>query len=208
MPTRTIAPGSSGREARLTATRDGLLYEARAKSVGQIVLLSVMLLLMLPVLIGAGAVAVLGVRALLDGEMLAALACGVISIAGLIGGYVFHRLLALVLPFKARIDGRGYRLRNGLLWFRVAGDASQADILVYPSYSGGDWGYAGWIRFRGRHIKWPFMQPLIEGSKHKAVRTAESMCCWLRENAPIADARLTKHWGNPAGVRPGKEYVR
>ena len=100
------------------------------------------------------------------------------------GMTLLHRM---AFHFFTRIDTRRmtYEQWTGLFHFRLK-LSPDARVIILPSYSRGDWGYAVRLCNGGRYVSWALFNPGLVGTKQKAFAKA----CALQEMLAKALAPL------------------
>lgn len=178
----------------------------------EFILFFFMLLLFLPVLAGAivAIIATLHI-AIFKNTAIGYLLAIFFLIAVVPGVFVFVWIQSLMFTFKVQLNPKlcRYRLRNGLLWLSIIIRTDKYNILVYPTYSRGAWGYGACLSFSlGRlPIRLPVIPKSIFGTKHDALQEAKELVTWLNTITLLDNASL-KWWGDYNKIIAGRDYIR
>lgn len=170
--------------------------------------LLVPLVLGIPVIVGLLGVFVLMLWIFFTQVKILALLVAVALVFGfLTAAYSYLCIQGILFSFKVVLTEDSYRLANGLLRFSLRIRPKTAQIIVFPTYSRGSWGYGAKLKITSKKIALPLVPKRVVGTKHDALQVAVKIRDWLQRNSTIADVTLAE-WGDTNQVQPGLDYIR
>jgi hypothetical protein len=188
---------------------DGVVVVKRDGVGGLEIVFLLLPLILLTLVIFGGLVAVVCMSWIVATQFsgLALLVAIVFGITLLPALYTWFAVQGLLFPFEARLESGRYQLTNGLLRLSRRVPLHEAHIVVYPTYSRGDWGYGAKLKLTRKTLAFPFIPRSIIGTKHAALQEAVKIRDWLQMNSTLADVTLSG-WGEIHQIQPGIDYIR
>ena len=183
----TLSTGG-GPGVRLVAGGDGLTVRRARGGLGQVVFFAIMAMVSAAMAVAGSGVAVfLAWGGVAEGSGLLLLLAPLFAVAAIPAWLGFLALQGRCFEFTVTVKDNRYRLVNGLLRLSLKMDPREAEVVIFPFYNRGAWGYGTRMRLRrGSLIPLPLTGPCgsfssIGGARAQALELHE----WLRRHSGL-----------------------